>query len=145
MGDEVRKLKLKLSDKSTIVPENRTTIAVAKKLNEANIPMRTAKTCDDVGIQMGAGKRRQGKSQNKRIRVKTKRRSARTKALVKKNRQALKLVMTGVAPQQSYGHEVNGASPTQTQQMRVNLKSAMHFGVISTLVSLEGLGLLNNS
>ena len=51
--------------------------------------------------------------------------------------------MTGVAPQQSYGHEVNGASPTQTHDMRVNLKAATHFGgsqscITTTLAWLFG-------
>ena len=59
---------------------------------------------------------------------KAKKRAIRTKALVQRNRLALKLVMPGVAPQQAYGHQVNGASATQTQGMRVNIKRATQFG-----------------
>ena len=68
------------------------------------------------------------KSQNKRIKSKAKQRAMRTKNLVRRNRAALKLVMPGVATQQSYGRVVNGASATQTHGMRVNLKGASHLG-----------------
>ena len=68
------------------------------------------------------------KTQNKRIFGKAKQRADRTRALVNRNRLALKLVMPGVAPQQAYGHQVNGASASQTQGMRVNIKRATHFG-----------------
>ena len=48
--------------------------------------------------------------------------------MVLRNRTALKLVITGVAPQQAYGHQVNDATAAQTQAMRTNLKSATQFG-----------------
>ena len=36
--------------------------------------------------------------------------------------------MSGVAPLQSYGHVVNGATANQTQDMRTNLKTATPYG-----------------
>ena len=77
---------------------------------------------------MGVGKRRMANTQNTRIKSKAKKRVFRTRAMVKRSRAALKIVMPGVAAQQSYGHVVNGASATQTHDMRVNLKGATQFG-----------------
>ena len=48
--------------------------------------------------------------------------------MVLRNRTALKLVMTGLSPQQFYGHQVNGATARQTHAMRTNLKTATPFG-----------------
>ena len=79
-----------------------------------------ANSVDDVGVEMGGGRRRMAKTQNKRIKNKARQRARRTRALVIRNRAALKIVMPGVATQQSYGHVVNGASATQTHEMRVN-------------------------
>ena len=77
---------------------------------------------------MAGGKRRVGKTQNARIRQKARRPAKRTKKLVLRNRSALKLVMSGVAPQQSYGHQANGLSWSQKVAMRFNLKTATQFG-----------------
>ena len=68
------------------------------------------------------------KTQNKRIKNKARQRARITRAWVIRNRAALKIVMPGVATQQAYGHVVNGASATQTHDMRVNLKGATHLG-----------------
>ena len=68
------------------------------------------------------------KTQSKRIYGKAKNRARRTKELVHRNATALKLVMPGVSPQQSYGHQVNGASHSQILGMRRNIKGATHFG-----------------
>ena len=87
-----------------------------------------ANSVDDVGVEMGGGRRRMAKTQNKRIRNKARQRARRTRALVIRNRTALKIVMPGVATQQAYGHVVNGASAAQTHDMRVNLKGATQFG-----------------
>ena len=64
------------------------------------------------------------KTQNKRVKHTARNRRTRTNALVHRSRTALKLVMSGVAPQRAYGHRVNGASFAQTHAMRVNLKTA---------------------
>ena len=69
-----------------------------------------------------------GRTQNKRIKQKARRRRRRTKILVHQNRTALKLVIPGVSAQQSYGYVVNGASPSQTMEMRINIKGSTHLG-----------------
>ena len=70
VGDEVKRLHLTLSDKSTLLPQNEVTRAVALKLSEEGIPVETAKTCDDVGVQMSGSHIRKAKSLNIRIKVK---------------------------------------------------------------------------
>ena len=76
----------------------------------------------------GWGRRWAAKTQNVRIRKKAKARARRIRGLVYRDRATLKLVMSGVAPQQSYGHVVNGATANQTQDMRTNLKTATPYG-----------------
>ena len=44
------------------------------------------------------------------------------------NKAALKLVMAGVSPMQSYGHVANVASQHEPHEMRKNLKRASQFG-----------------
>ena len=105
----VDRLKLNLSDKSTVVPISVATLAAARDLDKLGVKLKVRASCDDVGVQMGGGKRRQGKTQNNRS-SKAKKRARRTRAMVLRNRKALKLVMTGVATQQAYGHVVNGAT-----------------------------------
>ena len=68
--------------------------------------LRVTNSVDDVGVEMEGSKRRMAHTQNKRIKHKAKTRRRRTKALVHRNRTALKLVMPGVAAQQAYGHIV---------------------------------------
>ena len=130
VGTHVQRLKTKLADKSTIVPISFATLGAAKDLADGPyaISVQVKNSCDDVGIEMGGGRRRMAKTQNTRIKLKARRRAFRTRCLVKRNRTALKLVMPGAAAQQSYGHVVNGSSATQTKAMRFNLKSATHFG-----------------
>ena len=50
VGGEVKRLHLTLSEKSTLLPQNEITRAVALKLSEEGIPLKTAKMCDDVGV-----------------------------------------------------------------------------------------------
>ena len=130
VGNEVKRLKLKLSDKSVVVPISAASRGAASHLGKQTSPvlLRVANTVDDVGIEMGGGRRRMAQTQNKRIFGKAKNRSKRTKELVHRNMLALKLVMPGVSTQQSYGHQVNGASPSQVLGMRRNIKGATHLG-----------------
>ena len=99
VGQEIARLKHVISDKSVINPVSSATkrVAIDSAMLVPLVFVKVAASADDIGIQMGAGKRRQGKSQNKRIRVKAKRRSARTKALVKRNRQAFKQMQAVIA------------------------------------------------
>ena len=90
VGGEVKRLHLTLSDKSTLLPQNEITRAVALKLTEEGIPLETAKTCDDVGVQMSGSHIRKAKSLNIRIKVKGADRAKRTSPLVKTNRETMK-------------------------------------------------------
>ena len=67
-----------------MVPEVAATRGAALQLSKLKPPvlLRVANTVDDVGIEMGGGRRRMAKTQNKRIFGKAKRRAMRTKALV---------------------------------------------------------------
>ena len=67
VGSEVKRLKLKLSDKSTLLPDIPVTRSVAKQLSDEGIPMKTCSTCDDVGIQMIATNVRRASTLNTRI------------------------------------------------------------------------------
>ena len=67
VGSEVARLKLKLSDKSTILQINEITKSVATILTEENITLKVKATGDDVGIQMSAGGIRRASTLNNRI------------------------------------------------------------------------------
>ena len=142
VGEEVQRLRLKLSDKSFVVPISAATQRAAWELGRLTPPvlLRVSNSVDDVGFEMGGGRRRMANTQNKRIRQKARQRARRTRALVIRNRAALKIVRPGVATKQAHGHVVTGASATQTHDMRVNLKGATHFGgtqaCITTSVAL---------
>ena len=130
VGQEVERLKINLSDKSVVVPISAVTLRAAYDQSKLKPPvkLRVANAVDDVGIEMGGGRRRMAKTQNKRIRTRAMQRARRTRQLVRRDRRALKLVMPGVAPQQAYGHTVTGASKSQTMEMRGNIKTATPFG-----------------
>ena len=70
VGSEVKRLLLTLSDKSTLLPQNEITRAVAATLAAEGIPLKTAVTCDDVGIQMSGSKTRKAKTLNCRTKIK---------------------------------------------------------------------------
>ena len=126
VGEEVLGLKLALSEKSTIVPENQTTKAVVKILNAAGIPMKTASTCDDVGVQMSGPLTRRVSTLNARI-SKGSKRASRTADLVKINPKAKQLTMAATAKVQPYGHQAQGACMTQQFAMRANIKKTTPF------------------
>jgi len=127
VGGEVKRLHLKLSDKSTLLPQNEGARAVAAILSAEGIPVKTATTGDDVGVQMSGSKVRRAKTLNTRIKVKCRDRAKRTRALVKTNRKAMKLTMTGTHPTQSYGHVAQGASTAQMLAMTKNIKDTTPF------------------
>ena len=110
-----------------MVPISRATLSAARRLLGKGIVMKVKSAADDVGIEMAGGRRRVAKTQNNRIKGKARRRGRRIRGLVKKNKSALRLIMFGVAPQQSYGQQVNGLSRAQNEAMRYNFKLATHF------------------
>ncbi len=124
----VDELGLRLSDKSVILPAGSATAeAAAGAMREMGIPMRTVATADDLGIEAAAGRRRAVASTNVRIRRGAKR-ARRVHGLTKVFKEAAKLAPTGVAPMQSYGHVAQGASCSQVEAMRRNMKLCTHLG-----------------
>ncbi len=96
------------------------TIRVAKKSAEQGIPLGTADTHDDVGIEMAAGQQRTDSTMNNRIFCKGGPRANRIHGLVQIDPLATKLAMTGVQPTQSYGHQAMGANSFQQKAMAKN-------------------------
>ena len=72
VGREVKRLKIKLSDKSTVVPISKATLGASKELLELGTILEVKSSCDDVGVEMGGGRRRLAKTQNIRIKKKAK-------------------------------------------------------------------------
>ena len=60
VGKEVERFKIKLSTRSVVVPISATTQPVASHLSQLETPLllRVADAVDDVGVEMGGGKRR---------------------------------------------------------------------------------------
>ena len=105
VGSEVNRLKLKLSTKSKIIPDNSLTHVVARTLTNEGIPLDVAKKADDVGVEMSGAHGRAASTLNSRIHDKVAPRASRAKSLVSINPTATKFVMSGVHPTQSYGHQ----------------------------------------
>ena len=82
LGQEVKRLRLTLSTKSKIVPENSTTSKVARILENEGIPWIATDTLDDVGIQQSGGTVRAETTLNERIHGKGAPRAGRIHALV---------------------------------------------------------------
>lgn len=97
-GKEVSRLKLQLSDKSKIIPDNGLTRDIAAKLSDEQIPLAVAKTAGDVGVQMSGATVRAASTLNIRIHDKRAPRAQRVRELVRINPAATKLAMSGVIP-----------------------------------------------
>ena len=137
--EEAVRLKLTLSDKSTLLPDNPTTREAVRALNDIGVTIKTAKQGDDVGVGMTANGSRNNATLDNRG-SKAKRRAERNQKMCKTNKQALRIICPGVGLQQNYGHTAMGASAKQVEQMRSNLKCATHLGgtrsCIATTIAL---------
>ena len=96
------------------------TIRVAKKFTDEGIPLGTADTHDDVGIEMAAGQVRTDSTMNNRIVCKGGPRANGIYGFEQINPLATKLAMTGVQPTQSYGHHAMGMPKTLLDKLRTN-------------------------
>ena len=108
VAKEVKRLGLILSTKGKTVPVNILTRRVAKILTEEGIPLDTAKTADDVGVELSGGTTRADTTLDNRILKKGAPRANRVRGLVMINPEATKLAMSGVQPTQAYGHQAMG-------------------------------------
>jgi len=105
VGKEVARLKLELSDKSTVIPGNSLLRNVAKTLALEGLTLKVASTCDDVGVQQSGSAVRKASSLNHRIEAKGADRPKRTHDLVMVSPAGTKLTMTGTQPVYVYGHQ----------------------------------------
>ena len=67
VGSEVKRLRLKLSTKSTVIPLNDLTCSVARTLTDEGIPLLVSSKHDDVGGEMSAGTPRVAGTLNHRM------------------------------------------------------------------------------
>ena len=124
----IKELDLRLADKSVLTcNDKRLGAAIATKLKSLEIPVSAVAAAEDLGIETAAGARRCAKAANKRV-GKAAKRGKRTGQLARINSRAKALGLTGTHKQQCYGHTAQGASKTQTQAMRRNLKSCTPLG-----------------
>ena len=118
----ITELDLRLADKSVVTSnDKRLAEIIASNLQANHIPIKAAVAADDLGIETAACTRRCAKTANGRI-SKAKVRSKRIGQLAKIRSEAKLLGPSGTHKQQSYGHTAQGASKSQTQDMRRNLK-----------------------
>lgn len=141
VGDEVSRLKLRLSTKFKALHSNSTTRAVARCLTTEGIPMTAAKSTDDMGIDMTVRVQRKTAARKASI-ANARNRAKRTNAMVRFDRTALKLVNPSTGAMQSYGHQVVGSTASETMAMRRNIKRATHLAgpacVTTSLALLRG-------
>ena len=105
MSDGVKSLDLKLSSKSVVLDNKaKTAQCIVAALNAKGIPIKVRDGAVDLGIGVAAAKQRTSATMYKRI-GKAKKRAERVHGLTRRNREAAKLALTGVAPQQTYGHQ----------------------------------------
>ena len=120
-------LDLTLSTKSVLLPRSSPVVReVVIKLQSEGIPIRAVSKGDDVGCGTAAGVRRVASTLDRRI-ARGAKRGQRNGRLVKVNRAAAALTITGTATQQRYGHTAQGASPAQVAAMRASFKAGSPF------------------
>ncbi len=107
------------STKSTIVA-TRVKLArkVAKKLAVSHgIHVKTAQSTSDLGVDFAGGKKRRLATHKKR-QAKGKIRLGRIATMVRANRRAAKLTLTGAAPQMLWGTQATGVAPSRMRIIR---------------------------
>ena len=108
---------------TTIVPNDTTAKNVVSILNAIGIPVKSAQSGIDVGIETSAGRRRTSGHMSSRIKAAS-RRSARASVIARINRKAKRVAVTGVAPVQDYGRTVQGLTGAQVRKQRTNMAKA---------------------
>ena len=121
------KLKLTISDKSTIIPDNEVTRKISRVLNRASIPVKVAECGVDIGVDSSSGTRRTTKKQGERVKE-GKRRAARSSILVKYDPRAKTAALTNIDKAQVYGYTAVGASPTTIKSCTKNIAKAAGLG-----------------
>ena len=113
VGKGLKNLELPLSSKSVLLPKGaKEAKQVAKALAKEGIHIKLEIEADDLGLGTTALRRRTAKKAWARITAAGKR-AARVAALDRRTRCARQLFRTGVQPQQTWGCQAQGASPSQ--------------------------------
>ena len=118
-----RDLKLDISDKTTVVPDNVHTRQFAKNASQLGVPMKVSKEGTDIGVDCSSASKRSTKKQRARA-AQTAARAKRTALLAKKNHRVRRLALTGVKPAQTFGHTAVGMAPTTVNKCKSNIAEA---------------------
>ena len=107
------------SSKSTIVATNiKLARAVAKRLVRSHgIHVKVAQSTSDLGVDFAGGRKRRLATHKKR-QAKGKVRLGRIATMVRANRKAAKLTLTGAAPQMLWGTQATGVAPSRMRSIR---------------------------
>ena len=124
-------LQLEISDKSTVVPDNDETKKFARIAQQRNVPMKTASSGVDIGVDTAAASRRAVKKQSQRINA-TAKRARRTAIIARMRHKARRIAITGVRPALSYCHTAVGMAPTAVNQCKSKLAEATGIGGAGT-------------
>ena len=94
---EASRLKIEISEKSTILPANKFTKRICRIANREGIQLSVAASGVDIGVDTAAGSRRTTKQQRKRIQT-ARRRAKRALVIAKADKRARKLATTNIKP-----------------------------------------------
>ena len=125
IGEEVRKLRLKIAPKSKVV-FNRTGVAnaVVEGLAAAGVQVTSTDFTKDLGIgTVACGTRRSTRTSAERLK-KMKRRLGKIKTLVRQDRRCRRLILTGAKPQGTWGHQGAGFAPSTLVEVRRSFAAA---------------------
>jgi hypothetical protein len=125
--EQTDKLKLTISNKTMVVPDNEHTQKIARVLNRAGIPMKTAAKGVDIGVDTSSGTVRTTAKQAERVRE-GKRRANRAETLAKVDHRAKLLGLTNINPAQAHGYTAVGAAPSTIESYKRNIVKATGIG-----------------
>ena len=117
------KLKMTISEKSTIVPASRAGERIAKHLQNLKIPMKCEKAGYDIGVDTSSTKVRTTAKQRARLNAGAKK-ARRCATLARRNAAVRRVAITGVKPTQEYGFTAVGMAPTSVQKAKSNIAAA---------------------
>ena len=116
-------LKLDISDKSVVVPDNWAAANFAKLAERDGIPLKVAKEGVDIGVDAASAAKRVVTKQQERIGA-CKKKAKRACYLSRRNKRARKLAITAIKPAQLYGHTAVGMSPSSVNKCKANAAEA---------------------
>ena len=124
MAEAIEKEGFEISTKSVIIPDTEAAKEVRHILQQAGFQLQLAATARDLGIDAGAGLRRNRTVLKKRL-WQGKQRNQRVRTLAKAFPAARRLLATGVLPKSTWGHQSQGLLSREIRQLRVRAMRAM--------------------